>query len=131
MKQLINYKPTNEKMDEFPYVKLLLDREVFVDLPICVVDFGRHYNKPVLYGNYQGIPTVYEEKEVIQLLGRLKTFHLKNENGKLTEVEEAEADVHIKLPKDTNVDQLVFDNGQVFWAKPIKKETEVKEDGSN
>lgn len=120
MKQLINYKPKQEKLEEFPYVLLLLDREVFIDLPICVVEFGRIYDRPVLYGDHKGIPTVYEAEEVKTILARLKVFHLKNDQGKLYEVDEKEADIHVRLPIDTKVDELGYDNGQVFWAKPVK-----------
>lgn len=120
MKQLINYKAKKEKLEEYPYVELFTDREVFVELPICVIDFGRYYEKPVLYGNYNGIPTVYEEEEVRAHLKTLKVFHLKNNKGKLTEVDAEDADISIRLPKDTDVNQLVYDNGQVFLAKPIE-----------
>lgn len=117
-----------ERLEEFPYITILYDREVFVDLPICVIDFGRVYEKPVLYGNYKGIPTVYEEAEVKTQLANLKVFYLKNKQGKLTEVREEEADLKIRLPKDTNVDELVYDNGQVFWAKPINEKGEKEND---
>lgn len=130
MKQLINFKPKKEHLEEFPYVDLLIDREVFVELPLCVIDFGRHYEKPVLYGNLKGIPTVYEEAEVKTQLATLKVFYLKNNRGKLTEVKEEEADVKIRLPKDTNVDELVYDNGQVFWAKPVDENGGV-DNGNN
>ncbi|MDR4968356.1 MAG: hypothetical protein RG740_01925 [Acholeplasmataceae bacterium] len=130
MKILMNFKEKKERVEEFSHVSLLVDREVFVDLPICAVDFGRHYDKPVLYGNYNGIPTVYEEAEVIKHLETLKVFHLKNDKGKLTEVSKEDADISIRLPKDTNVDQLVYDNGQVFWAKPVEGK-EAETDGNN
>src|SRR5690554_3269797 len=130
MKQLINYKVKQERIEEFPHITILYDREVLVDLPICAIDFGRVYEKPVLYGNHKGIPTVYEEAEVKTQLAKLKVFHLKNNQGKLTEVKEEEADVHIRLPKDTDVDQLVFDNGQVFWAKPVEEKGGV-DDGND
>ena len=120
MKQLINYKQKQEKLEEFPFVSLLLDREVFMDLPICAVDFDRTYDKPVLYGNHKGIPTVYEAEEVKTYLARLKVFHLKNDQGKLSEVDEKESHIHVRLPVDTKVDELGYDDGQVFWAKPVK-----------
>lgn len=130
MKQLINYKLRPEKLEEFPYVTLLTDREVLIGLPICAMDFGRTYQKPVLYGDQGGIPTVYEEAEVKTFIAQLKVFHLKNNQGKLTEVDEIDADLHVRLPKDTKVDQLGYDNGQLYWAKPVEGKG-TTEDGNN
>lgn len=125
MKILNNFKPTKETIEGYLVVELFDKGGIFIDLPICAVDFGRHYERPVLYGEYKGIPTVYEEVEVRERLKALKLFHLKNSKGKLTEVPEAEADIHIRLPKDTNVDELVFENGEIFWAKPIDEGDEM------
>ena len=129
MKQIINFKRKQGGIEEFPYVTLLIDREVFLELPICAIEFGVDYIKPVLYGDHNGVPTVYEHDAVVELLSKLKIFYLKNDQGKLTEVSKGEADVTIRLPKDTNVDQLVYDRGQIFLAKPINEE--VTENGIN
>jgi len=130
MKQLINYKVKAERLAEYPYVTLLVDREVLLGIPVCAIDFGREYQKPVLYGDQNGIPTVYEESEVKTIIAQLKVFHLKNDQGKLTEVDEIDADLHVRLPKDTKVDQLVYDNGQLYWAKPVE-ENEDTQHGDN
>jgi len=124
MKILLNYKPLEDTYEGYPYVQLLDNSVVFVELPICVGEFGKRYKKPVLYGNFKGIPTVYEEAEVKQFLADLKLFHLKVEENQLKEVDEAEADIHIRLPKDTPVDQLIYDKGEIIWAKPIKDNEE-------
>lgn len=120
MKQLINYKLKQERVEGHPHVTLLTDREVLIGLPICAIEFGQVYQSPVIYGDHKGIPTVYEEAEVREFLSKVRTFHLKNNQGKLTEVSEAEADIHIKLPHDTKVDQLGYQDGQVYWAKPVE-----------
>lgn len=129
-KQLVNYKAKKEKIEDYQCLVLYPDREVLLGLPICAIDFGRYYENPVLYGDYKGIPTVYEASEVIEILKKLKTFHLKNNNGNLTEVNEKEADIHVKLPIDTRVDQLGYDNGQLYWAKPVEGKG-TTEDGNN
>lgn len=119
MKVLKNYKPKKEMLEEFPYAKLIDSEDVLVDLPICAAEFGKEYKKPVVYGNYKGIPTIYEEEEVILQLEKLKLFHFTEDKGKLTEVEPEKATIKVRLPIDTKVDELVFDNGQIFWAKPV------------
>lgn len=124
MKILLNYKPLENTYEGYSYVQLLDNSVVFAELPICVGEFGIRYKKPVLYGDFKGIPTVYEEEEVKQFLANLKLFHLKVEENRLKEVDEAEADIHIRLPKDTPVDQLIYDKGEVIWAKPIKDNEE-------
>lgn len=124
MKILLNFKPLESTYEGFPYVQLLDNTVVFAELPICIGEFGKRYEKPVLYGNFKGIPTVYEESEVKKILSNLKIFHLKIKENRLEEVDEAEADLHIRLPKDTPVDQLVYDKGEVIWAKPIKDNEE-------
>lgn len=123
MKQLVNYKTKKDKLEEFPFVELFTDREVFADLPICLVDFSREYDKPVLYGNHKGVPTIYEAVEVQQQLAKLKVFHFKEDQGKLTEVAPEEATIKARLPKDTKVDELIYDNGQIVWAKPVGQQT--------
>lgn len=120
MKVLLNYKPLDQNYEGYPYVHVLDNSVVFAELPICIGEFSKTYNKPILFGNFNGIPTVYEEYEVKEKLQHLKLFHFKVKENRLIEVEEDEADIHIHLPKDTPVDQLIYDKGEVIWAKPIK-----------
>ena len=55
MKQLINYKLTNNKVEEYVEIKLLTDREVLVDIPICLIEFGKVYDKAyITYGTKDG-----------------------------------------------------------------------------
>ena len=119
LKILLNFKPLEQNYEGFPYVQLLDNSVVFAELPICVGEFGKRYEKPVLYGDFKGIPTVYEESEVKKILSNLKVFHLKIKENRLEEVDEAEADLHIRLPKDTPIDQLLYDKGEIIWAKPL------------
>ncbi len=121
MKKLINYEPKKETLEEFPYVEIMEQKHVFADLPLAVVDFGKTYSKPVLYGNYRGVPTIYDESEVKQHLAKLKLFHFAEDQGKLTEVEAEKATMHVRLPKETIVDQLIFKDGQIIWAKPVEE----------
>jgi hypothetical protein len=121
MKKLINYEPKKETLEEFPYVEIMEQKHVFADLPLAVVDFGKTYSKPVLYGNYRGVPTIYDESEVKQHLAKLKLFHFAEDQGKLTEVEADKATIHVRLPKETIVDQLIFKDGQIIWAKPVEE----------
>lgn len=121
MKKLINYEPKKETLEEFPYVEIMEQKHVFADLPLAVVDFGKTYAKPVLYGNYRGVPTIYDESEVKQHLAKLKLFHFAEDKGKITEVEADKATIHVRLPKETIVDQLIFKDGQIIWAKPVEE----------
>ena len=123
MKVIKNYKPLQPKNSkEYLPVKILTDEDIFFDLPICAGDFGVNYEKPVLYGDYKGIPTVYEEKDVLRALSNLKLFHLKEIAGQIKEVSSSEADVHIRLPKNTLVKDLVIKDGQVLLAKQNQEE---------
>lgn len=121
LKVLLNFKPLEQTYEGFPYVQLLDNSVVFAELPICVGEFGKRYEKPVLYGDFKGIPTVYEESEVKKILSNLKVFHLKIKENRLEEVDEAEADLHIRLPKDTPIDQLFYDKGEIIWAKSLNE----------
>lgn len=128
MKVLLNYKPLDQNYKGYPYVHVLDNSVVFAELPICIGEFGKTYNKPILYGNFNGVPTVHEEEEVKEKLQHLKLFHFKVEENRLIEVQEDEADIHIHLPKDTPVNELVYENGDVFWAKPVDEK--IEEQGS-
>ena len=126
MKVLKNFKPTNESIkpsdyESYPIVKILDSEDVLMDLPMAALEFGRVYNKPVLYGNYKGVMTVYDELEVKQQLARLKLFHFTEDQGRLVEVSPEEAKIHVRLPNDTVVDQLIYRDGQIIWAKPVKQ----------
>lgn len=127
-KVLKNYKPRKELLlGEFPYVKIIDQEDVFLDLPLAAIDFGKEYQKPVLYGNHKGIPTIHEEEEVKRILANLKKYYFTEDKGRLFEVDPKEATIKAWLPKETPVDQLIFDNGQIIWAKPIAEPKQSEE----
>jgi len=129
-KQIINFKPTGKKTNEgWDRITLLLDREVFLDLPLCIVEWGIEYAEPILVGEAQNMPLVFEAEDIRQRLKKveeekkveMKTFHLANINGSLQEVEEAKAIWSGDLPKDTNLEELSLGaNGELI--KTIKIE---------
>jgi len=130
LKQIINYKPTKETIEEFPYVKIMPNSDVFIDLPMAAIEFGVDYKEPVLFGNYKGIPAIYEANIVKAQLKKMRLFHLKIDGEKLHEVDEKESNLKIRLPLETIVEQLIYRNGQVIWAKPVKESKEGVENGS-
>lgn len=122
MKILVNFKPLNKQTEDYSFVEIFDRGNVLLDLPICVAEFGVHYKTPVLYGTYKGIAMVREEEEVKQLLDQLKVFHFKVDGNRLIEVPEDEAELHTRLPKDTPVDELIYENGEILWAKPVEED---------
>lgn len=123
MKVLKNYKPLRQINNiEYLPIRILTEEDIFCDLPICATEFGVIYDKPVLYGDYKGVLTVCEEKDVLQSIKNLKLFHLKDISGQIKEVPSSEADVHIRLPKTTLVKDLVIKDGQVLLAKQNQEE---------
>ena len=132
MKVLINFKPTKEKLEEYPIIQILKSDDVFLELPLAAAEFGVEYEEPVLFGNIKGIPLVVEKWQVQEQINRLEMHHFKLENEKLIKVPEEESSISLRLPKGTNTDQLIMDNGQVVWAKPQESaETEEVEENGN
>lgn len=126
---LKNYKPTKIKHEDLLEVKILEGEDIFVNLPIAVVDFLTHLEVPVLFGDYNGIPAIVELSEV---QNRTKLFHLKAisdiPGSALEETTKESAQYSLRLPKDTPVNQLVIMNDEVLWAQPVVEEVEVNED---
>ena len=129
MKVILNYKPTNERVEEFQVVQILKTDDVFADLPLAVAEFGREYSKPVLFGDHKGLPTIIEKAELEESLKHLELHHFKLVEEKLIKVDKEQSELSHRLPKGANTDQLMIDNGQVVWAKPEKEE--VDKDGNN
>lgn len=117
MKVLINYKPTKEKIEEFQIVRVVSNSDVFADLPIAVADFGREYDTPVIFGNYKGLPLMIEKEELLKQLENLELHHFRLEEEKLIKVAKEESEISVRLPKGTNTDQLIMDQGHIVWAK--------------
>ena len=123
MKILKNYKKTGKKIEEFDIIKIMDTQEdVFADLPVVAISFGVNYKEPVLFGDYRGIPTVFEKEELMEVLKTTEIKYFKVNEDKLIEVIKEEAEMNLRLPKGTNTDQLIIDNGQIVWAKPIEEE---------
>lgn len=118
MKTIVNYKPTKEKIEEFQVVQILEGADVFADLPLAVAEFGRLYAKPVLFGDYKGLPTIIDKEELEEHLKHLELHHFRIENEKLIKVDKEQSELSLRLPKGTSTDQLIMDRGQVVWAKP-------------
>jgi hypothetical protein len=119
-KVLKNYKQRGGKLEEYPLIKILDYEDVFADLPLCVAEFGVVYVNPVLVDNQ-----VMEYDYVAKKLAELKMFHLfKDDSGSLREVPEGEANLHIRLPKETDLSELHYENGRV-----VKLAKEVTNNG--
>jgi hypothetical protein len=115
MEILKNFKALEERFEEFPLIKLLPGEDVFVELPICRVDFNSTIKNPVLFIQEGQIPKAMEQEELKKLLTGTKRFFLTvNDKGQLSEIEPGKAKIALRLPKDTNLSDLVYMNGQVL-----------------
>ena len=121
MKQLINYKLTKNKVEEYVEVELLIDREVLVDIPICLIDFGKVYDKAYIAYGTKDVAVALSQQELDELLKTTKIYKFKIKDSQLIETKGA-PDIEVRLPKDTKVDELIYENGQLLWAKPLNKE---------
>lgn len=121
MKQLINYKLTNNKVEEYVEVKLLIDREVLVDIPICLIEFGKVYDKAYVLHGTKEVALALSQEELDELLKTSKIFKFKIKDNQVVETK-GTPDIEIRLPIDTKVDELIYENGQLLWAKPLNKE---------
>lgn len=120
-KILKNYKRTGEFIENFPVIKIKNDEDVFADLPICLVEYDTHYTKPVLITHAEKVPEVIEAAVLVKTLEGTKVFYLElDEDNNLKEVEQEDAMISVRLPKDTNVDELVFINGEILKQEVIK-----------
>lgn len=123
MKILKNYKTTGNYVEEFPIIKIMTNQEdVFVELPVVAVDFNREYIEPVLFGDYKGLPTAVEKSELTELLSNTEIKYFNVVEEKLIPTTKEKYELKLRLPKGTDDTQLIIDNGQVVWAKPIEEE---------
>lgn len=130
MKRLINIelKENQNYAELIPYVELLEQKYVSPDMPIAVVDTSKKYKNPVIYGSYGNLPMVRDSDEMPGLLSKVKLFKfvVNKDTGRVKEFvagevldSNAEFLVPYYLPKDTRVDQLVFNEGRIDWLKPV------------
>lgn len=114
MEVLKNFKILEDRWEEFPHIKVLPGEDVFVGLPICKMDFQATFKKPVVMMD-NSIPTVVELEELQHKLANTKRFYLvADEKGFIKEVEPKDSQITIRLPKDTNISELVYINGQIL-----------------
>ena len=121
MKQLINYKLTKNRVEEYVEVELLIDREVLVDIPICLIDFGKVYDKAYIVYGTKDVPVALSQQELDKVLKTTKIFKFKIKDSQVIETK-GTPDMEIRLPIGTKVDELIYENGQLLWAKPLDKE---------
>jgi hypothetical protein len=117
MKVLKNYKKTGEVLDgDFPFIKLTESEDVFAELPLCVVEYNTFYKEPVLFAQPNKMPMVVEKTALLEKLSKLKKFYflVNEETGQVQEVEKEKANLAYRLPKDTPVDKLVYQNGEIL-----------------
>lgn len=103
------------RWDEFPFVKILPGDDVFVGLPICKMGFQAQFRQAVLVTKENDIPIAIELEDLKQKLAHTRLFYfVADEKGVLSEVEPKDAKLTLRLPKETNINELVFMNGEVL-----------------
>lgn len=113
-KILVNYK-YNKKNDKY---SLLENEVVFADMPIAEMDMGTEFDE-VLVVPINGRNTVVEKEEYLKVN---KLFKLvSDKDGNVTEDANG---VPVWLPKDTNIEQLKFINGQLVLVEPTEETKE-------
>jgi hypothetical protein len=122
-----NYKNLNEYIEEFPYIKIKDDEDVYAEVPLCMIEFGRIIEKPVLYMNQTlKIPIALSEDEVREKIKGTKLFHLKlNEDKTVEEVKKEDSHFSYRLPIDTPIEKLMVLNGELGIVDNIKKGDEI------
>lgn len=110
-KILVNY-AYNKKNDTYSLVN---SDFVFVDLPIAVMDINANY-KSILVVPINGQNTVVDKDEY---LSKNKLFKLAvDETGKVIENQNG---VPTYLPKDTDLEKLMYINGQLVLVEDKKE----------
>lgn len=128
MKVLKNFKQTGKFIDEFPYIKIKEDEDIFADLPICLAEYNTEYQKPMVYfGPDNQAPVVMEEKDLMKKIEGTKLFYFSvKEEGKLEEVSKEQANFSYRLPIDVPVDKLAIIQGQLGILEDSQEPNEVK-----
>lgn len=124
MKVLKNYKIL-KMIEEFPLIKIREDEDVFIELPICAIDYNRIYKEPVIFQEINKMGVVIEKEELVERLKNLKLFYflVKPETGEVKEVSKENSNYQIRLPKDVDVSKLEFYNGEIYL---VENQEEVK-----
>lgn len=94
---------------------------IFADKPIAIAEFDYEYQNPTIQQGQYAFPFVVEMDDIIEQ-AKLKEFRLKiNEDGSIIEASEEEHNLKIRLPHDTDLSELRFENNQLI---KLKKESE-------
>lgn len=114
-KILVNFK-YNKKKDEYS----LFDNDVvYADMPIALMELGAEYEE-VLIVPIGGQATVVEKSD---FLARNKQFFLVADGEMI--LEDKERGTPVWLPKDTNITELRYINGQIL---KVENNAEVVEE---
>ena len=115
-KILKNFKKTGKLLDgQYPYITIREDSDVFMDLPICAIEYDTFYIEPVVVLEPGKIGVVHEAKELLKQLSKLKKFYflVNDETSEVSEVQEGEANLMVRLPHDTDVSKLAYIGGEI------------------
>ncbi len=128
MKVLKNFKILKDgKFEEYLAVEIRMDdTEVFVDLPICMVEFNQEFEQPMLLGyNGAGIANIIERSELVSRLDQTKIIYFKNVNDEIVLTDE-KTDMFTRFPKDEDPNKYMYDyrDGQVFVIEKIESDGE-------
>lgn len=129
MKVIKNYKKLGSSFEEFPYIKIKDDEDVFAELPICLAEYNVEYEQPLVYfGPDAQIPIVMSLNELKQKIKGTKLFSFKvGEKGLLKVVSKSECDFSYRLPEDVDTEKLAIIDGQIGLLEDIEpSEQEVK-----
>lgn len=117
-KILVNYK-YNKKKDEY---SLFESDVVYADMPLALMELGAEYDE-ILIVPINNQATVVDK---VEFLSRNKQFHLVADGERI--LEDKEKGTPIWLPKDTNLEELRYINGQILKVE-TKAEEELEVEG--
>lgn len=117
-KILVNFK-YNKKKDEY---SLLNSDVVYADMPIALMELGAEFEE-VLIVPISGQATVVEKSE---FLAKNKQFFLVADGEMI--LENKEQGKAVWLPKDTDISQLRYINGQIVKVEGNAQEDIIKEE---
>lgn len=128
-KILKNYKRTGEYLEEFPYVKIKDEEDIFIDRPICVCDYDKIYKKPIVINSPKlgEFPICYDEEELKELLKDTSRhfFKIIDKDGNLEKVKQGKHDVEGRFKNSIDIKSVIFVDG-LFVAKDSLKKEQVE-----
>jgi hypothetical protein len=124
---LKNFKITGNKYEDFDFIKIKQDEDVFFDLPVCLCEYGRIYKEP-LVTRLNDSPHLYcvEKDELIEKLKGTKVFYLDVlDNGELVEVEKGQHKMSVRMLESDRVEDFTVNKNNLLIRKEgIKKNGE-------